>query len=243
MAKQSGLGNDLFVDGYQLGGDVGSLSGLGWVRNLLAVTGITKSAPERIPGLADASLDFQSFFNDATAQEHLVLRNAPLTDSHILWTHANSIGAVAAAIVTKRSNHAPTRGSDGSLVIDHTADANGYSLDFGNLLTAGLRTDTSGTNGTSLDGLVATTTGWSAYLHVIDVTGTNVVVTLEDSANNSAFAVFTGSAFASVTTDNQVQRIAGAAGATVRRYVRAVTSGTFSSATFIVMFCRTPAAL
>lgn len=243
MSKSSGLGANLYVDGYELGGDIGSLSGIGWARALLEVTPITKSAPERIPGRADAAMGFMSFFNDATAMSHLVLRNPPTTDSHLIWTKGSAIGDVASAFVAKRADYAPTEGTDGSLTINTNAEGNGYSLDFGNLLTAGLRTDTSGTNGTSLDGLVASTTGWSAYLMVTALTGTNVIVTLQDSANDSAFAGFTSSAFTSQTAANTFQRIAGASGATVRRYVRPVTSGTFSSASFVVVLCRTPAAL
>lgn len=241
MAKGSGLGANLYVDGYELGGDIGSLSGLGWTRALLGVTAITKSAEERVPGHAHAALGYNSFFNDATDQSHLVLRNPPTTDRQHIWTKGSSIGDVAACIVSKQAGYAPSRGADGSLTIQVDVEGNGYSLDFGELLTAGLRTDTSATNGTALDGGAASSTGWSAYLQVVDVTGTNVIVTLEDSANGTDFAVFTSSAFTSVTADRTVQRIGGVAGATVRRHVRAVTSGTFSSATFIVAFCRTPA--
>ncbi len=74
------------------------------------------------------------------------------------------------------------------------------------------------------------------------ITGTSVTVTLEDSADNSSFAGFTGSAFTAATVLGW-QRIAGAAGATVRRYVRARTSGTFSNAQFAVVFVKNETAV
>lgn len=243
MAKESGLGANLYVDGYELGGDIGSLSGIGWSRALLDVTPISKSAPERIPGLGDAALGYMSFFNDAEGQAHPVLRNPPATDSIHVWTQGSAIGDVAGAIVAKRADYSPSRAADGAFTINTTANGNGYSLDFAQLLTAGKRTDTTATNGTSLDGGAATTTGWAAYLQVVALTGTNVIVTIQDSADNSSFAAVTSGAFTSVTSAPGKQRIAGAAGATLKQYVRAVTTGTFTSATFVVVITRSPAAL
>jgi hypothetical protein len=116
--------------------------------------------------------------------------------------------------------------------------ANGYGVEWGNQLTAGKRSDTTATNGTSYDFLASTSFGWQAYLQVFSFTGTSCTVTLEDSANNSAFASFTGSAFVAATAIG-TQRIASATPtATVRQYVRAVTSGTFSQCTFAVVFVK-----
>jgi hypothetical protein len=58
-----------------------------------------------------------------------------------------------------------------------------------------------------------------------------------------SFAAVTGGAFTAVTADAASQRIAGAAGATLRRYVRAVTTTSlgFTGATFAVAVCRHPA--
>ncbi len=70
------------------------------------------------------------------------------------------------------------------------------------------------------------------------LTGTNVVVTLQDSANNIAFTNLASGAFTSVTSAPGWQRIAGGATDTVRQFIRIVTSGTFTSATFLVAFTR-----
>ena len=239
MAKSSGMGMGAVYGGYDLANDIGALAIRGGPA-LLETTGINKSAHERIGGQLDGAIDLEAFFNDAAAQMHPVGSAITAADRQLIVFTASSIGAPAAAMIGKQLDYSGSRGSDGSLGYSLPHPANGYALEWGNLLTAGLRTDTSATNGTAHDGGAASSTGWSAYLQVIDVTGTNVVVTLEDSANNSAFAVFTSSAFTSATADRTVQRIQGAVGATVRRYVRAVTSGTFTSATFIVAFTRNP---
>lgn len=239
MAKRSGMGMGAAYGGYDLASDIGSLT-IGGGPALLPVTGIDKSAMERIGGQFDGHIDLEAYFNDATARMHPVGSALPMTDRQIIVFLASTIGATAGCMVGKQIDYAGTRGTDGALGYAMPHPANGFGLEWCELLTAGYRTDTSGTNGTSYDGAAATTTGWAAYLQVVDVTGTNVVVTLEDSADNVSFAVFTSSAFTSATADRTVQRIQGAAGATLRRYVRAVSSGTFSSATFIVALTRRP---
>ena len=50
MAKTSGLGQELYVHGYDLSGDVGSLDSVGSPREQLEVPAINKSARERIFG-------------------------------------------------------------------------------------------------------------------------------------------------------------------------------------------------
>lgn len=238
--KSSGLGMGILVGGVDLSGDVGEINEIGGGPNLLTVTGINKSAPERIGGLIDGRLNYTAFFNDAAAAAHVTLRGLPTTDVHIANFLASTIGAECACIIAKQMGYDPTRAADGMLTFAVGGPANGYGLEWCDLLTAGLRTDTAGTNGSSLDGAASSTTGWAAYAQVTALTGTNVVLTLEDSADNAAWAVFTSSAFTSVTSAPGYQRIAGAAGATLRRYVRVVSSGTFTSATFLVALTRHP---
>lgn len=239
MAKQSGMGMGLAYAGYNLAGDIGSLSIRGGPA-VLDVTSIDKSAMERIGGLLDGGIDLSGFLNDAAAQLHPVASTLPTTDRQAIVFLASTIGASAACMVGKQLDYSGTRAADGSLTFSLPHPANGYSLEWGKLLTAGYRTDTTGTNGASLDNTAASSTGWSAYLQVVALTGTNVVVTLQDSADNAAWATFTSSAFTSATAARTVQRIQGAAGSTVRRYVRAVSSGTFTSATFLVALTRNP---
>jgi hypothetical protein len=84
--------------------------------------------------------------------------------------------------------------------------------------------------------------GAQAYLQATGFTGTSVTVAVQDSADNSTWTAVTGLAFTAVTAAPAWQRLAIASGATLRRYVRAVTTGTFSSATFAVVLDRNLAA-
>jgi hypothetical protein len=240
MSKRSGLGQLLLVGGRDLSGDVGSLSNVHGGPAPIVVTPINKAAIARIGGRLDGGLDFAAFFDDASA--HPALAALPTGNVTTMYATASTIGAPAACMVGKQLDYSGTLGADGALTFAVPHVANGFGLEWCELLTAGLRTDTGATNGASLDGGAASTTGWSAYLELTDITGTDVTVSLQDSANNTDFAAVTGGAFTAVTADAASQRIVGAAGATLRRYVRAVTttSAGFTGATFAVAVCRHP---
>lgn len=238
MAKQSGLGDNFYVGGYDLSGDIGSLSRIGGGIATFDVTGIDKSAVERIGGLRDGEISFNSFMNDSTGQAHTRLKTLPTADVVVSYFRGTALGNQAASLVAKQINYDGTRNNDGMLTYSTQAMANAYGLEWGTQLTAGKRSDTTATSpATGVDFTASTSFGWQAYLQVFSFTGTSCTVTLQDSANNSAFAGFTGSAF-TAATGVTTQRLEGAAGSTVRQYVRAITTGTFSECTFAVMFVK-----
>lgn len=82
--------------------------------------------------------------------------------------------------------------------------------------------------------------GAQAYLQVTAFTGTDVTVTIQDSADNTTFANVAGLSFTATTAAHTTQRIATSNTATIRRYVRAITttSGGFTNATFAVVLVR-----
>lgn len=242
MVKSSGLGDNFYVAGFDLSGDVGALDSIHGGNSPLIVTGIDKSAPERIGGLRDGAIDFSSFFNDAAAQEHVVLKPTAFTgvlDWNATYCRGTALGGEAAFGTFRQLTYDPTRGTDGSLTIGVSLAGNGFGLDWGRQLTAGKRTDSAATSpATGVDFTDVTTLfGWQAMLQVFAFTGTSVTVTLQDSADNSAFTSLTGGGFTAATGATS-QRIAGGRTATVRRYVRAITTGTFSNAVFAVAFNR-----
>ena len=244
MGKQGGLGDNCYVDGYDMSGDVTSLQRVGGGPNLTeAVTGIKKLAFERIGLLRDGGIDFTSWFNDSTATgaegQHTVLKTLPTADRIVSYFRGTAVGSPAASLVSKQVNFDGNRGNDASFTFQCNAQANGFGLEWGDQLTAGLKTDTTASNGTSIDfGSASTAFGWAAYLHVVAFTGTSVTVTVQDSADNGTFASLTGGAFTAATAIG-AQRIASSSTtATVRRYVRIATSGTFSNAVFAVNFVR-----
>lgn len=98
-----------------------------------------------------------------------------------------------------------------------------------------LSTDTDTTTGASKNDLAATTTGWTAHLHVTAQNATSWVVKLQDSADNSAWADVAGGAFTAVTTKAS-QRLQGAAGSTLRQYVRYIATRTGGSVASTINF-------
>jgi hypothetical protein len=251
MAKQSGLGDNCYIDQYDMSGDIGSLGTIATPLTTQEVTGISKFGVERIGLLHDGTIAFNSFFNPDTTSgaegAHAVLKTLPTTDRLVTYCRGTTQGSPAASLASKQINYDGTRGQDGSFTFAVSAQGNSVAgaldgLAWGVLLTAGKRTDTTATSpATGLDLAASPTSfsfGWSAYLHVFAFTGTSVTITLQDSADNSAFTSLTGGAFG-VVSARGAQRLASASTtATVRRYVRVITAGTFSNVVFAVNFVR-----
>lgn len=234
MSKQSGLGDNLYAGGYDLSGDTGSIGEAGGGPSLGEITGIDKSAYERIGLLRDGRINWQSWFNPD--QAHPVLAALPRSDVQIMYCRGTQLGSPAAVVVAKQVGYDGTRGNEGSFTFALQGIANQYGLEWGRLLTAGKRTDTAATNGTGLDMIgAAGTNGLQAYLQVFDFTGTSVTVKLQQSSDNGAgdaWADLAGGGF-TAATGITTERIA-VTGA-VERYLRVVTTGTFSNAVFAVM--------
>ena len=235
MSKESGLGDQLYLDSTDLSGTTGAISSIAAPFAQLTVTDITQSAPHRLAGQLDGTIAFSSWWDNTVA--HPKLSALPSADAYGTYFHRTTIGYPAASLVAKQIGYDPNRGADGSLAMATTLTANGYGLEWGQQLTAGKRSDTTATNGTSLDGGAATALGLVAYLHVFSFTGTSCTVTLQDSADNSSFSAITGGAFTAATGTTK-ERIETATNGAVRRYVRIATSGTFSQCTFAVNFIR-----
>lgn len=234
MAKQGGMGDNLYVGGFDLSGDIGALSKIGGGPASLVVTGINKYGYERLGGLRTGEITYQTWFNDAAGAAHPVLSTLPTTDEITTYCRGTLVGSFAASQVSQRIGYDPTRGTDGSLTFAVSAQSNGFGIEWGRLLTAGLRTDTTATSPASgYDTAAAASFGGQFYLHVTAFTGTSVTVKLQDSADNVTFADLSGAAFVAATAVG-AQRISIVNTATIRRYVRVITTGTFTNAVFAV---------
>jgi hypothetical protein len=241
MSISNGLGQAFYYGGYDLSGDTGSADDIGGgLVGTQDITTIDLRAFKRIGLLRDGRISWGSFFNKATGRAHERLGALPTADRHLMWATGAAIGDPAACLVGKQINYDPTRAQDGSLTIAVNAQANGFGLEWCDLLTAGVRTDTGATSGASLDlGTGSTDFGLTAYLQVLSFTGTDVTITIQESSDNAAgdaFAAVTGGAFTQVTSGPTVQRIQTARDQTVERYLRVVTSttGGFSNLQFVV---------
>lgn len=235
MAKQSGLGDNFYIGGVDVSGDISALGNVGGGPAVQDVTGIDKSAMERLGLNRDGRMEFTSFFNPLRA--HPVLSALPTGDVILTYCRGTALGSPAACLNAKQANYDGTRGQDGAFTFTVQAQASGYGLEWGNLLTAGMRTDSAATNGTGFDTTASASFGAQAYLQVAAFTGTDATVKIQDSADNVSFADVAGLAFTQITAAPGAQRIATANTATIRRYVRAVTTttGGFTSLTFAVV--------
>lgn len=233
MSKQGGMGDRLFIAGYDYSGDIGALGRVGGGPALQEVTGIDKSAFERIGLLRDGAIEFMSWFDPAIDMSHKRLSLLPTADVHMMYCRGVGIGSPAACQVAKQPNYDGSRGNDGAFSFAVAAPSNGYGLDWCTQLTAGKRTDTTATNGTSYDSGASAAFGAQAFLQVFAVTGTSVTVKVQDSADNVSFADVAGLTF-TAATGITAERLATANTATIRRYLRVATSGTFTNAVFAV---------
>lgn len=237
MPKQSGLGDQLFLDDYDLTGDTGAVGSIGSPFTVLPVTGIDKSAPERRAALMDGGIAFQAWHNPTNA--HVKLSALPRTNVQGSYFHGSAIGNPCASLQALQIGYNPTRGQDGSLTLAvQLTGAAASPLEWGLQGTVGKRSDVAATNGASLDsGVTSTLFGLAAYVHVFSFTGTSVTIKVQDSADNASFADLAGAGFVAFTAVGS-QRVETGLSATVRRYLRVVTTGTFSQATFAVNLVR-----
>lgn len=235
MAKTSGLGDNLYVGGVDCSGDINSLNDVGGGPALLDFTAINASAMERQGGDLTGHLTAVAYFNPTGA--HPQLSSLPTSDVQVSYFCGTAIGNAAACITSKQIGYDGTRGDDGDFKFSVEVQSNAYGLSWCRQLTAGIRSDTTATNGTSFDfGTGSTTFGLQAYLHVFSFTGTSCTVKLQESSDNGAgdaFADVTGGSFGAQTAAG-ASRIQTARGQTVERYLRVVTTGTFSQCSFAV---------
>jgi len=228
MAKQGGLGAALAVGGGPA---------------LLDVTTLAQTGMDRLGGKRDAKFDVTVVYDPLV--EHPTLSALPTTDVILTFAVPTlAVGAPACCMNSKQTNYDGTRAADGLYTFAVSALPNSYGLEWGNLLTAGIQTDTTATNGASWDTGGSLSYGAQAYLQVFSVTGTSVTVKIQDSADNSSWADVASLAFTAATPAGspQAQRISIANNATVRRYVRAASTGTFSNAQYAVVLVKNPLA-
>lgn len=243
MGKQTGLGDQLYIGGYDIGSDIQGIGSLSTPRAVLEMTGITKSAFERAYAHTDAQGEFTSYFNDADDQILAALKGLPRTDVSLMYLRGSGLGEQAFCTVAKQLNYDGNRGDDGSLLFSTTVQGSAYGADWGVQLTAGKETDASAGSGTGveLEGAASVSFGFQAYLQVFSLGSGTANIKIQhsqDDAATDAYADLTGGAFTAVT-GRTAQRIASASETlAVEKYVRVVTSGTFTDLVFAVAFNR-----
>jgi hypothetical protein len=236
MAKTSGLGNALYVAGFDLSGETQQ-----WAINggntPIDVTGIRQEAPERIGGLLTGHLKYVTHF-DPVAATHLHLSTLPTGQEHVMMAHRETIGAPAACLISRQIGYDPTRGEGGAVTFSVDAESDTAGVDWAAMATAGKRVDTTATNGASVDHGAAPpgSFGMQAWLQVFAFTGTSVTIKVQQSSDDGvgdAFADVVGGSFGAITAVGAA-KLATSRTQAVERYLRVVTSGTFTTVTFAV---------
>lgn len=180
MAKTSGLGDQFLLGGYDLSGEVNALGKVSGSLGVLDMTPINKSAHVRLDGLKDGGIDFTTLFDPAAGHSHPVLATLPRTDVICFYLRGGTLGNPAAAEVAKQVDYNPTRGADGMLTSAVSTVANGYGVEWGVQLTAGLFTVTNSLTGqnTGFEG------GNGNWVAVTNNTATNTAAQAHTGSNS-----------------------------------------------------------
>jgi hypothetical protein len=241
MAKQTGIGCNYYVNGFDISGDTNALSKISGGPALFDTTDITQPAKSRLGTLRNGEITWVSFFNPSPGQEHAALSGLPTTDLiGTAFLNPLAIGSPAASIVGKLPTYDTKRNNEAEIVIDFGLTSNGSGLEWGLQLTPGRRTDVAATNGPSNDDGAATSFGAQAYLQVFSFVGTDITIKIQDSADNVTFADVATFAFATITSAPQALRDTIPNNAVLRRFVRVATTtaGGFTSCSFAVQYVR-----
>jgi len=237
MAKQSGLGVRLYAAGYDLSGDANALNNMGYSQAMLDVTALNNDAVARIAGLSDGTVSVNGWFEQSS--DHAVWTSnsgkLPTADQIVVVGFGTALGDACLGMKAKQASYNVTRapGSAIATVAEYQGTA-GQQLDFGVLLTTGPKqTDASATNSTSVDQTAGTSAGAVGYLQAVSIGSGTATVKIQSSTNNSVWSDLI--TFTAVTAQTS-ERVA--VTGTVNRYVRVITSGTFTNLVFVVGFAR-----
>lgn len=240
MAKTGGLGDDLYVAGFHIGGDIQSLAITGG-NTPIDVTDITQSAHSRLGGQRAGSIKAVAYMDTAAGQAHAAYSPLPTTDQIVTYLRGQAIGSPAASCNSKQVDYNPTRTSTGQLTFAVDAESNAFGLEWGIQLTANPRTDTTATVGAFYDNGAAGTFGGQAYFQVVSVTGTSVTIDIQSATTSGGSYTTTGLTSQAFTTQG-AQRVAVSNVTTINEFLKVVTTGTFSNAVFFVAFVLNPVA-
>lgn len=236
MAKRTGLNQKLWVGGYDVSGDVGTVERCSTPVTMQEVTGLDVDYVERIPTQRSGEMAFRSFFNDATDRAFDAFSGLPTTDVLALWAIGQSIGDPAAMIVAKQMNYDLAKNDDGSVEMPIEFMSNAQMLEWGEMLTAAEDTFASSGAAASKDDAAGTSDGLAAQLHIESIDSGTPTFVLEDSANDSTWATLIS--FTAVASGSEPTAERKTVSGSVDRYLRLNPTGTFTNAVVAVAYRR-----
>lgn len=242
--KSSGMGSQLWVAGYSLGGSTNGLSRISGGPAPIDLTDITQSAYERKGGKRDGGMTVVSYFNADAGASHAIYSTLPTADVAATYSLGSTIGALSASTLAKQIGYDGSRGDDGQFLLTVDAQANGFGLQWGFMTTPGARTDAAATAAAAvspLDQLSATpgAFGLVMYVHLISLGSGSVTIKIQSSSDNAgdAYSDVTGATTAALSSAPTAVRVATAA-IDIERYLKVVTTGSFTNAVFAVQAYR-----
>jgi hypothetical protein len=171
---------------------------------------------------------------------HSALGTLPTADQIVTYFRGGALQSPAASISGKQINYDPTRDNAGNLTLAVEVQSDGYGMEWGEQLTAGVRQDTTATTSAAITDTAGTAFGAQAYVHLIGIIGTSATITISHctTSGGSYTSLMATTAMASAGA----QRLSVSNTTTVNRYLKVATSGTFTWAAFAVDFVRNPVA-
>lgn len=226
----------VLMNGYDLSAYFSTASSSGSAETA-EVTTFGSSAKSYIPGLKDATLSVEGYYNGSTegVDEYL----ASKIGGETIWTlvfGADALGARGYGATTVETTYEIGAEVGGAVSVSAEGQATVGQEAIAVLAPLAARTSTA--NGTQLDNGAATSNGSACYLHVTAASGTTPSLTgkVQHSADASTWADL--ATFTAVTTAGSSQRVATTS--TVNRYLRAqwTITGTNPSFTFHISAAR-----
>jgi|TARA_R110000822_G_scaffold150611_1_gene289731 hypothetical protein len=225
MAKNSGLGQALFVQGYDLSTDASALDGAGYNQEMLDTTGIDKSATERVAGRLESTITVNGFFDNADDKAHeayTVSNKLPTGDRAVTYLLGTAISEPALFLNAKQASYdvinAPGNALATTAMFSSTASVSGFDgVAFGVMLDVPT-TYTSTTNGTTVDQSASSAAGSVACLQFISGSSvSSLVAKIQHSSDGGSWSdIITFSTISANTPTAEILSMEG----TVNRYVR-----------------------
>ena len=197
-----------------------------------------------VAGLPDFGVSLEGLFDGTEgAIDEILQASVDSDDTNVLTIAPEGLATGRRVWIAVADQVSYDIGSPVTDVVSVAANFRGAGLVRSGYSLHTLAPETISGNSTSIDNTAASTTGGVGTLHVTANTrdAGSLVVTIEDSADNAAWATIATFATVNAGTANVLADTEIVAG-TVRRYVRAlwtVTGGTTGSYTFAVSFART----
>lgn len=242
--RLTGLNQRLYFDGFDASGDVGSVDTCDITRGQFDRTAIINSAMRRLLLLADLNFAYTAFYNPGVAGGsapfgpdegiHRHLSNLPTTPRYGQWLlEGPYLGAAVLQYAAKQVTGPSYRRQQSGAMTAGVGFANseGYATEFGVMLTdGGKQTFASAGNGTSLDNGASSPAGLAAVINHFSVTSVaGVTYVIQHSTDNSSWSTlltFTTVPVTATAGYGERKTVTG----TVNRYLRVLTSGTFTNA-------------